>query len=143
MVNTATVETKDIGPVLFERSKRAKRVSISIKPFKDQYRKVRSLKMKGPDEYFYGLFVRSQIQRYWEKPKRTLFVEIYGFLGLVIPVGGFWMMTHWLVFSPQPGDDGTWIFLLIPAVGLSLFGSFVFHIVGILIAKPYPANSTN
>ena len=34
MANTTKVEIKDIGPVLFERSSRAKRVSISVKPFK-------------------------------------------------------------------------------------------------------------
>ena len=34
MANAITVEIKGIGPVLFERSKRAKRVSISVKPFK-------------------------------------------------------------------------------------------------------------
>jgi len=34
MVNAITVEINGVGPVLFERSKRAKRVSISVKPFK-------------------------------------------------------------------------------------------------------------
>jgi len=34
MANAITVEIKGIGPVLFERSKQAKRVSISVKPFK-------------------------------------------------------------------------------------------------------------
>ena len=34
MANAMTVKIKGIGPVLFERSKRAKRVSISVKPFK-------------------------------------------------------------------------------------------------------------
>ena len=34
MVNTTKVEIKGIGPVLFERSSRAKRVSISVKPFR-------------------------------------------------------------------------------------------------------------
>jgi predicted metal-dependent hydrolase len=33
-VNTITIEIDGVGPVLFESSKRAKRVSISIKPFK-------------------------------------------------------------------------------------------------------------
>jgi predicted metal-dependent hydrolase len=34
MGNATTVKIKGIGPVLFERSSRAKRVSISVKPFK-------------------------------------------------------------------------------------------------------------
>ena len=34
MANATKVEIKGIGPVLFERSRRAKRVSISVKPFK-------------------------------------------------------------------------------------------------------------
>jgi len=34
MANVITVEIKGVGPILFERSTRAKRVSISIKPFK-------------------------------------------------------------------------------------------------------------
>ena len=34
MANSTTVKINGIGPVLFERSKRAKRVSISVKPFK-------------------------------------------------------------------------------------------------------------
>ncbi len=34
MVNAITVEITGIGPVLFERSKRAKHVNISVKPFK-------------------------------------------------------------------------------------------------------------
>jgi len=34
MANAITANIKGIGPVLFERSKRAKRVSISVKPFK-------------------------------------------------------------------------------------------------------------
>jgi len=34
MANTITIEIKSVGLVLFERSKRAKRVSISVKPFK-------------------------------------------------------------------------------------------------------------
>ena len=33
MANAHTIEIKGIGPVLFERSKRSKRVSISVKPF--------------------------------------------------------------------------------------------------------------
>ena len=33
MVNANTVEIDGVGPVLFERSKRAKRVNISVKPF--------------------------------------------------------------------------------------------------------------
>ena len=34
MVNSITVEMNGVGTVLFERSKRARRVIISIKPFK-------------------------------------------------------------------------------------------------------------
>ena len=34
MANTTRFEIKGVGPVLFERSKRAKRVSISVRPFK-------------------------------------------------------------------------------------------------------------
>ncbi len=34
MVNSNTVEIDNIGLVLFERSKRAKHVNISVKPFK-------------------------------------------------------------------------------------------------------------
>lgn len=34
MVNAITVEINGIGPVLFERSKRAKHVNISVKPFR-------------------------------------------------------------------------------------------------------------
>ena len=34
MVNVVTVEINGIGPVLFERSKRAKHVNISVKPFR-------------------------------------------------------------------------------------------------------------
>jgi len=34
MANTNTIDIDGVGPVLFERSKRAKRVSISVKPFK-------------------------------------------------------------------------------------------------------------
>jgi predicted metal-dependent hydrolase len=34
MSNTSTININGLGPVLFERSKRAKRISISIKPFK-------------------------------------------------------------------------------------------------------------
>ena len=33
MANAITVEIKSVGLVLFERSKRAKRISISVKPF--------------------------------------------------------------------------------------------------------------
>ncbi len=33
MANTNTIDIDGVGPVLFERSKRAKRVSISVKPF--------------------------------------------------------------------------------------------------------------
>ncbi len=32
-MNATTIDINDVGPVLFERSKRAKRVSISVKPF--------------------------------------------------------------------------------------------------------------
>ena len=34
MANANTIDINGVGPVLFERSKRAKRVSISVKPFK-------------------------------------------------------------------------------------------------------------
>ena len=34
MANANTIDIDGVGPVLFERSKRAKRVSISVKPFK-------------------------------------------------------------------------------------------------------------
>jgi len=34
MLNAMTVEINGIGPVLFERSKRARHVNISVKPFK-------------------------------------------------------------------------------------------------------------
>ncbi len=33
-MNATTIDINDVGPVLFERSKRAKRVNISVKPFK-------------------------------------------------------------------------------------------------------------
>ncbi len=43
MANSNTVEIDNVGPVLFERSKRAKHVNISVKPFK-------GIRVAVPDE---------------------------------------------------------------------------------------------
>ena len=57
MANAITVEIKGIGPVLFERSKRARHVNISVKPF-------RGVRVAVPDRVSFSkaeAFVRTKI----------------------------------------------------------------------------------
>jgi hypothetical protein len=57
MLNAITVEINSIGPVLFERSKRARHVNISVKPFK-------GVRVAVPDRVSFNkaeAFVRTKI----------------------------------------------------------------------------------
>ena len=57
MLNAITVEINGIGPVLFERSKRARHVNISVKPFK-------GVRVAVPDRVSFNkaeAFVRTKI----------------------------------------------------------------------------------
>ena len=57
MANAITVEINGIGPVLFERSKRARHVNISVKPFK-------GVRVAVPDRVSFNkaeAFVRTKI----------------------------------------------------------------------------------
>jgi hypothetical protein len=55
MVNAIIVEIDDVGPVLFERSKRAKHVNISVKPFKGVRVAVpHRLSFKKAEEFVYS-----------------------------------------------------------------------------------------
>ena len=69
MAHSNTVEIDGVGPVLFERSKRAKHVNISVKPFKGVHVAVPDgLSFKKAEEFVYAR--TDWIQRHLHKMKQ-------------------------------------------------------------------------